>query len=55
MGEDESVATESPFQSMNAVLNTSAKFRTWVANWRGCRDEREENIFAVGWKWLYGR
>lgn len=48
MGEEESVVTERPFQSMNAVLNTKAKFSTWVASWRGWRLLREENIFAVG-------
>lgn len=31
MGEGESVATESPFQSMKAVESTRAKFRTWVS------------------------
>lgn len=48
MGEEESVATERPFQSMNAVLRTRAKFKTWVANWRGWRFESEENMIAVG-------
>lgn len=47
MGEEESVATERPFQSMNAVLRTRAKFRIWVKSWRGWREVREENIVSV--------
>lgn len=46
MGEEESVVMERPFQSMNAVLSTSAKFRIWVRSWRGWREEREENMLA---------
>jgi hypothetical protein len=47
IGDEESVVMERPFQSMNAVLRTRAKFRTWVKSWRGWRDVREENIVAV--------
>lgn len=36
-----------PFQSMNAVLRTRAKFRIWVKSWRGWREVREENIVLV--------
>jgi hypothetical protein len=46
IGEEESVVTERPFQSMNAVLRTRAKFRIWVRSWRGWREVREENILA---------
>jgi hypothetical protein len=51
MGEEESVVMERPFQSMNAVLSTRAKFRIWVHSWRGWREVREENMLAVfgGW------
>ena len=48
MGEGESVATERPFHSMNAVESTRAKLRIWVRNWRGWREERADNIVAVG-------
>jgi hypothetical protein len=47
MGEDESVVMERPFQSMNAVLSTRAKFRIWVKSWRGWSEVSEENIVAV--------
>ena len=47
MGEEESVVMDRPFQSMNAVLSTRAKFRIWVRSWRGWSEEREENIVAV--------
>lgn len=51
MGEEESVATERPFQSMKAVLRTRAKLRTWVASCRGCSFESSENMMGVvgGW------
>jgi hypothetical protein len=47
IGEEEFVVMERPFQSMNAVLRTRAKFRIWVKSWRGWRDVREENMLAV--------
>jgi hypothetical protein len=47
MGEEESVVMERPFQSMNAVLSTRAKFRIWVNSWRGWREVREENMVEV--------
>lgn len=47
IGEDESVMTERPFQSMKAVERTRAKLRTWAASWRGCMPEREESIVVV--------
>lgn len=47
MGEGELVTRERPFQSMNAVLRTSAKERTWEASWRGLRWAKEESIVAV--------
>ena len=46
MGEGESVATDRPFHNMNAVERTRAKFRIWVRNCRGWRDERVENMMA---------
>ena len=45
MGEGELVATERPFQSMNAVLRIRAKLRVWVRSWRGWR---VENIVVWG-------
>lgn len=47
MGEGESLATERPFQSMNAVERTSAKLRIWPASCRGCMAERP-SIVVVG-------
>jgi len=47
MGDEESVVMDRPFQSMNAVLRTRAKFRIWVKSWRGWREVREENIVKV--------
>jgi hypothetical protein len=47
IGEEESVVMERPFQSMNAVLSTRAKFRIWVKSWRGWREVREENMAKV--------
>ena len=47
IGEGESVATESPFQSMNAVERMRAKLRTCVRSWRGWTVERE-SIFLGG-------
>lgn len=44
IGEGESLMIEMPFQSMNAVERTRAKFRTWVANCRGWRLESAEII-----------
>ena len=46
IGEEESVVMDKPFQSMNAVLRTKAKFRIWVASWRGVRVVREESILG---------
>ena len=46
IGDDESVKTDRPFHSMNAVERTRAKLRTWAASWRGWRFEREENMIA---------
>jgi hypothetical protein len=46
IGEEEFVVMERPFQSMNAVLRTRAKFRIWVKSWRGWRDVREENMLG---------
>lgn len=37
MGEGEFVATERPFQSMNAVARISAKLRIWERSCRGFR------------------
>jgi hypothetical protein len=51
MGEEESVVMERPFQSMNAVLSTRAKFRIWVHSWRGWREVREENMVEVAGVW----
>lgn len=54
MGEEELVKTESPFQSMKAVLRTRAKLSTWAASCRGCMEERAESIVGgcggVGWR-----
>jgi len=47
IGEGESVATERPFQSMNAVERMRAKLRTWEAICRGWRVVRL-NILGVG-------
>ena len=44
MGEGESLMIEMPFQSMNAVERTRAKFRTCAANCRGWRLESAEII-----------
>jgi len=40
IGEGESVVTERPFHSMNAVLRTRAKLRICAASCRGWREER---------------
>lgn len=48
MGEGESLMIEMPFQSMNAVERTRAKFRTCVANCRGWRLESAGNIVYLG-------
>ena len=50
MGDGESVATDRPFHSIKAVERTRAKFRIWVRNCRGWRDERVENMSA---EWVY--
>lgn len=50
IGDEESVKTERPFHSMNAVERTRAKLRTWAASWRGWRFEREENMVARRWR-----
>lgn len=47
MGEEELVKTESPFQSMKAVLRTRAKLSTCAASWRGWSEVREENILSM--------
>lgn len=47
MGEEEFVATERPFHSMNAVERTRAKLRTCAASWRGWSEAREENMMDV--------
>jgi len=44
MGEEESLTTERPFQSMKAVESTSAKLRTWAASCRGWRLAMAENM-----------
>ncbi len=44
MGEGESAATESPFQSMKAVDRISAKLRSCEARCRGGRVVRGANI-----------
>lgn len=49
MGDDESVATPSPFHIMKAVDRTRAKLRTCVRVWRGLGiwEETEESMAAV--------
>ena len=47
MGDGESVATERPFHSMNAVESTRAKLRSWVSS---CRGWRPPSIAAIGEK-----
>lgn len=48
MGEEESVTTERPFQSMNAVERTRAKLRICAASCRGWRPATALSIVAVG-------
>lgn len=47
IGDGEEVATERPFQSMNAVERTKAKLRSWVNSWRGAPSPRAESMSAV--------
>lgn len=47
MGEEESVTTERPFQSMNAVERTRAKLRTCAASCRGWRPATALSIVAA--------
>lgn len=47
MGEEESVTTERPFQSMNAVERTRAKLRICAASCRGWRPATALSIVAV--------
>jgi hypothetical protein len=51
IGDGESEATESPFQSMKAVERTSAKLRTWAASCRGCMPERPSMVAVVVSMW----
>lgn len=44
MGEGESVTTERPFQSMNAVERTRAKLRTWARSCLGCIALRADSM-----------
>jgi hypothetical protein len=47
MGDEESVATERPFQSMKAVERTRAKLRIWAASCRGWRPAIALSIVVV--------
>lgn len=47
MGEEESVTTERPFQSMNAVERTRAKLRICAASCRGWRPATALSIVAA--------
>ena len=47
IGEEESVATERPFQSMKAVERTRAKLRIWAASCRGCKPAIAPSIVVV--------
>jgi hypothetical protein len=47
IGDGELETTESPFQSMNAVDNTSAKLRIWAASCRGCIPARPSMVAVV--------
>lgn len=46
MGDEDAVKTDNPFQSINAVDRTSAKFSTWASDCRGLDklDERDDNM-----------
>lgn len=55
MGEDEAVATESPFHIIKAVERTSAKLRTCARDWRALDmlDDRKDNMvgYATSLRW----
>lgn len=46
IGDEDAVKTDNPFQSINAVDRTSAKFSTWASDCRGLDklDERDDNM-----------
>lgn len=48
MGDEEAVATESPFHIIKAVERTSAKLRTCASDWRvlDMLDDRKDNMMG---------
>lgn len=54
MGDDEAVATDSPFHIMNAVDRTSAKLRICASDWRvlDILDDRKDSMvgYPFGWE-----